>query len=192
MGRMSRVASAAMPWRACRGAAVRVTGRGHSRPSADHRVCPGAVSDSRAFQLDARLHAEPVVVKSLRLACLSALMGATNVFKLIVVTTIGRVGFGSGAALAALVGVLIQGSVRGGCFRSRRAFEFWAECKGSHAELPYHHAYDRGVLIRQAAATRSHGCARFPWTCTTHCLPGRLVPRSVWRLEKGMQHQSSR
>jgi len=50
----------------------------------------------------------PIVGESDNVACLSALIGASNFFELAVAAAISLFGFESGAALAMVVGVLIE------------------------------------------------------------------------------------
>ena len=60
-----------------------------------------------AFQGDAMLK-QPLVIALLAVACPSALIGASNFFELAVAAAISLFGFQSGAALATVVGVLIE------------------------------------------------------------------------------------
>ena len=90
------------------GAAVRVPGRGDPAAAAGDRDARGADPDPGLLQLGARLLAESRLGESHSVACPSALIGASNFFELAVAAAISLFGFQSGAALATVVGVLIE------------------------------------------------------------------------------------
>ena len=74
-----------------------------------HRDAGGADPDPGLFQLRPRLSAQPA--SSGEQHCVagpSALIGASNFFELAVAAAISLFGFNSGAALATVVGVLIE------------------------------------------------------------------------------------
>ncbi len=75
----------------------------------------------------------------------SALIGASNFFELAVATAISLFGFTSGAALATVVGVLIEVPVMLSVVRIVSATKPW---------------YERGAAVRRVAAAQSHGGAR--------------------------------
>jgi ACR3 family arsenite transporter len=62
------------------------------------------------------------------IACPSALIGASNFFELAVATAIGLFGFNSGAALATVVGVLIEVPVMLLVVRIVNRSKNWYEC----------------------------------------------------------------
>ncbi|WP_414858476.1 arsenic resistance protein, partial [Paraburkholderia tropica] len=62
------------------------------------------------------------------IACPSALIGASNFFELAVATAIGLFGFHSGAALATVVGVLIEVPVMLLVVRIVNRSKDWYEC----------------------------------------------------------------
>jgi len=65
-----------------------------------------------------------------RVACPSALIGASNFFELAVATAISLFGFQSGAALATVVGVLIEVPVMLSVVRMVSSSRRWYETKG--------------------------------------------------------------
>ena len=91
------------------GAAVRLSGQGHRRAAADHRHARRADPHSGVFQLPAGLSGSTARLGEAHcVAGPSALIGASNFFELAVAAAISLFGFESGAALATVVGVLIE------------------------------------------------------------------------------------
>ena len=76
--------------------------------AAGHRAAGRADPDPGVLQLGAGLLAEPALGEKHSVACPSALIGASNFFELAVAAAISLFGFESGAALATVVGVLIE------------------------------------------------------------------------------------
>jgi ACR3 family arsenite transporter len=117
------------------GAAVRLPGRGHPQAAAGHRHAGGADPDPGVLQLGAGLLAQPRVGEKHSVACPSALIGASNFFELAVAAAISLFGFESGAALATVVGVLIEVPVmliRSRCRSCRKPACLQRRCAASH------------------------------------------------------------
>jgi hypothetical protein len=90
------------------GAAVRLPGRGHPEAAAGDRHAGGADPDPGVLQLGLAYWLNRRLGESHSVACPSALIGASNFFELAVAAAISLFGFESGAALATVVGVLIE------------------------------------------------------------------------------------
>jgi ACR3 family arsenite transporter len=90
------------------GAAVRLPGRGHPEAAAGHRHARGADPDPGLFNSGLAYWLNRRLGESHNVACPSALIGASNFFELAVAAAISLFGFESGAALATVVGVLIE------------------------------------------------------------------------------------
>ena len=76
--------------------------------AADHRVAGGADPDPGLFNSALAYWLNRRVGEKHSVACPSALIGASNFFELAVAAAIALFGFQSGAALATVVGVLIE------------------------------------------------------------------------------------
>jgi ACR3 family arsenite transporter len=76
--------------------------------AAGDRHAGGADPDPGVLQFRAGLLAQPPGGRAHCVACPSALIGASNFFELAVAAAISLFGFQSGAALATVVGVLIE------------------------------------------------------------------------------------
>ena len=90
------------------GAAVRLPGRADPAPAAGDRAAGGAHPDPGVLQFRSGLSAESATGEAHCVAGPSALIGASNFFELAVAAAISIFGFESGAALATVVGVLIE------------------------------------------------------------------------------------
>ncbi len=75
--------------------------------------------------------------ESHQVACPSALIGASNFFELAVAAAISLFGFESGAALATVVGVLIEVPVMLVVVRIVNRTRNWYECHPTHESLPH-------------------------------------------------------
>jgi ACR3 family arsenite transporter len=90
------------------GAAVRLPGQGHHRQAADHRLLAVPILIQVFFNSGLAYWLNRAVGEKHNVACPSALIGASNFFELAVAAAISLFGFESGAALATVVGVLIE------------------------------------------------------------------------------------
>jgi ACR3 family arsenite transporter len=90
------------------GAAVRLPGPGHPAAAAGHRHAGGAHPDPGLLQLGPGLLAQPPRGRGPQRGLPLGLIGASNFFELAVAAAISLFGFESGAALATVVGVLIE------------------------------------------------------------------------------------
>jgi ACR3 family arsenite transporter len=90
------------------GAAVRLPGRGHPAPAAGHRLLAVPILIQVFFNSALAYWLNRAVGEKHNVACPSALIGASNFFELAVAAAISLFGFNSGAALATVVGVLIE------------------------------------------------------------------------------------
>ena len=113
-------------------AAVRLPGRADHRPAADHRAVPILIqvyfNNSGLAYLLNRATGEAHCA-----AAPSALIGASNFFELAVAAAISIFGFSSGAALATVVGVLIEVPVMLSVVKIVNSSKRWYE-KGSALE----------------------------------------------------------
>jgi arsenate reductase len=89
-------------------AAVRLPGRADYRPADHHRVVGRADPDPGLLQLRSCLSAQPDIGRATLRRRAVSLIGASNFFELAVAAAISLFGFNSGAALATVVGVLIE------------------------------------------------------------------------------------
>ena len=90
------------------GAAVRLSGRADLRPAAGDRDPGRADHHPGLSQCGPRLLAQPAVGVAWCVAAPAALIGASNFFELAVAAAISLFGLDSGAALATVVGVLVE------------------------------------------------------------------------------------
>ena len=109
------------------GSAVRFSGRANPGAAADHPDAGGADPDPGLLQLGFRLPAQPQLGVAHCVAAPSALIGASNFFELAVATAIVLFGFNSGAALATVVGVLVEVPVMLSVVRITNATRNWYE-----------------------------------------------------------------
>ena len=123
------------------GPAVRLPGRADPGPAADHRAAGGADPDPGLFQLRPRLSAQPAgSACSTASPRPSALIGASNFFELAVAAAISLFGFDSGAALATVVGVLVEVPVMLSVVRIVNASQGWYERGGNQkSSAPVRH-----------------------------------------------------
>ncbi len=84
-----------------------------------------AVATASSKKLDA-----PISAEGHSIACPSALIGASNFFELAVATAISLFGFHSGAALATVVGVLIEVPVMLAVVAVVNRSKGWYEARG--------------------------------------------------------------
>ena len=113
------------------GAAVRLSGRADPGAAADHRHAGGADPHPGLFQLRACLPAQSRAGEAHCVAGPSALIGASNFFELAVAAAISLFGFNSGAALATVVGVLIEVPVMLSVVKIVNATRGWYEAGAS-------------------------------------------------------------
>ena len=92
-------------------------GRGDPPAAAGHRDAGGADPDPGVLQRGLAYWLNRLLGESHSVACPSALIGASNFFELAVAAAISLFGFESGAALATVVGVLIEVPVMWACWR---------------------------------------------------------------------------
>ena len=83
-----------------------------------------AVDDQGEIRIDRKLDNTPAAIAAL---IASALIGASNFFELAVATAIGLFGFNSGAALATVVGVLVEVPVMLSVVRITMRSKAWYE-----------------------------------------------------------------
>ena len=109
------------------GAAVRLPGRADHRPAADHRAAGRADPDPGLFQFGLAYLLNRATGEAHCVAAPSALIGASNFFELAVAAAISLFGFSSGAALATVVGVLIEVPVMLSVVKIVNASKGWYE-----------------------------------------------------------------
>ncbi len=154
-------------------AAVRPAGRADHAPAGRHRHAGGADPDPGLFQCGAGLLVNRRLGVEWCVAGPSALIGASNFFELAVATAIALFGFQSGAALATVVGVLVEVPVMLSVVQIVKASRGWYERGAGHEAA-------RPAGPGSSARARSALCDRAPGARSRAARSSAPYPAALW------------